>query len=338
MGMLFSFLFATVMQLLINISAMEVPEWCAICKHPVDSSASTLGEKGSLTINQASKSRKDSIHTVPGEKVHKDCRRQYCKPDQIAKDTKQEQSKPSTSSDRLVLRSSEEGFSFATDCFFCGRPAKFGWKRKKYDVLQVKAIGLKDTLLATCFERADSWSDTVKARIMHVHDLHAADAVYHQTCSVNFRTGKQMPMAQLASTEDSKRPKLGRPQIDERAVAFLEVARYLEENDDEQITIDHLIDLMEQKLANTAHEAYGYTHMKKRLQEHFGERIILTEINGKPNVVTFRTTARAVLHEYYKQQQQEENTTEEKMKLVQAAAKLIKEDIKPMKSIHLVMT
>ena len=59
-----------------------------------------------------------------------------------------------------------------------------------------------------------------------------------------------MPMAQLASTGDSKRPKLGSPQVDERTEAFLEVARYLEENDDEQITIDDLIDLMEQKLEN----------------------------------------------------------------------------------------
>ncbi len=90
-------------------SAMEVSECCAICTHPVDSSASTLGEKGSLAINQA---RKGSIHTVPGEKVHQDCRRNYCKPDQIAKDIKHEQSKLSTSSDRLVLRSSEEGVFF----------------------------------------------------------------------------------------------------------------------------------------------------------------------------------------------------------------------------------
>ena len=130
-------------------------------------------------------------------KKYKDCRRKYCNPDQIAKDTKQEESTPSTSSDRHLLRSSEGGFSFATDCFFCGRPAKLGRKRKKYDV---QTIGLKDTLLTTCYERADSLSDTVKARILHVHDLHAADAVYHQTCSVNFRPGKQMPMAQLAST------------------------------------------------------------------------------------------------------------------------------------------
>ena len=32
-----NFLLATVMQFLIYISAMEVPELCAICKHPVDS-------------------------------------------------------------------------------------------------------------------------------------------------------------------------------------------------------------------------------------------------------------------------------------------------------------
>ena len=45
-----------------------------------------------------------------------------------------------------ILRSSEGGGgSFATDCFFCGRQAKLGRKRKKYDVLQVKTIGLKDS-------------------------------------------------------------------------------------------------------------------------------------------------------------------------------------------------
>ena len=92
-------------------------------------------------------------------------------------------------------------------------------KKRKHDVLEVKTIGIKQTILKTCEERADSWSDVVKARILHVHDLHAADAVYHQTCSVNFRTKKQMPMAQLVK-EDFKRPKLGRPQDEKRAEAF----------------------------------------------------------------------------------------------------------------------
>ena len=120
------------------------------------------------------------------------------------------------------------------------------------------------------------------------------------------------------------------------AEAFLEVAQCLEENDDEQITINYLIDLMSQKLTDTNYEAYSYPHMKTKLQEQFGDKIILTEINGKPNVVTFRTTARVVLQDYYnkQQQQQEKNTAEEKIKLVQAAAKLIKEDVKAIKTSH----
>ena len=101
-------------------------------------------------------------------------------------------------------------------------------------------------LPASFQERADSWSDAVKAHILHVHNLHAADAVYHQACSVNFHTKMQMPTAQF-DTEASKRSKLGRLQEDKRIEAFLEVASYFDDNDDEQITINDLIDLMNQK-------------------------------------------------------------------------------------------
>ena len=174
----------------------------------------------------------------------------------------------------------------------------------------------------------------MKARILHVHDLHVAEAIYHQTCSVNFRTKKQMPKVQFA-TENFKRTKLGHPQDDNRAEAFLEVVSYLEDNDDEQITINDLIDLMNQKLANTDYDAYGYTYMKTGFQEHFGKRMVQTKINGKPDVITFRTTARVVLQDFYsKRQQEKENSAEEKIKLVQAAAKLTEEDIKAIGTSH----
>ena len=110
----------------------------AICKASVSTGvpSSTLKAKGSSTINQASETRKDSICTMPGEVVHQECRRKYCHPFQIAKDTNPKELMPSTSEGRPVLRSSKEDFSFKTDCFFCGRPAKLGRKRK-HDVLQV---------------------------------------------------------------------------------------------------------------------------------------------------------------------------------------------------------
>ena len=156
--------------------------------------------------------------------MNKDCRRTYSNPYQIAKDTRKEESKASTSSDTHVLMSSEEQFSFKIHC-----QAKFGRKRKTQDVFQVKTMELKDTLLAICHERADVWLDAVKARILHVHDLKAADAVYHHICSVNFRTNKQIPIVHnfMMNTEKSKKPKLGRSRDDEKTAAFLQVTMKL---------------------------------------------------------------------------------------------------------------
>ena len=44
-----------------------------------------------------------------------------------------------------------------------------------------------------CHERGDTWGDVVQARRLYVHDLHAADAVYHGGSSVNLRTKKEIP-------------------------------------------------------------------------------------------------------------------------------------------------
>ena len=97
--------------------------------------------------------------------------------------------------DAYSLRCKEGEFNFKSHCFFCGQLAKAGSKRKSSDILTVRTIEMKDTILAVCRERGDSWADSVQARILHIHDLHAADAVYHQIYSVNFRTKKQIPSA-----------------------------------------------------------------------------------------------------------------------------------------------
>ena len=56
--------------------------------------------------------------------------------------------------------------------------------------------------------------------------------------------------------------------------------------------------------------------MKNKLQEHCGERIIITEIN-KPNVVTFHSTAKAVLQDFYLQEEKKESDADvEKIRIV----------------------
>jgi len=124
-------------------------------------------------------------------------------------------------------------FNFKTDCFFCGELITFGKKRKSYDVLPVKSVKVNDTVLGIFLDRSDFWADAVQSRILSVHDLH----VYHKVCDVNFRTKKQIPAAHEHGMNTSKRAMVGCPKGKDRTEAFLEVTSYLEENDDEQITV-----------------------------------------------------------------------------------------------------
>lgn len=79
--------------------------------------------------------------------------------------------------------------------------------------------------------------------------------------------------------------------------AFLQIAKFLQE-DDEQITVK--FDLMNDFMADSENTAYSHTHMKARLKEHFcDQKFLITEINGKSNVVTFRSTAETILQEFH---------------------------------------
>ena len=77
--------------------------------------------------------------------------------------------------------------------------------------------------------------------------------------------------------------------------------------------------------------AYSAKYRKTKLKEYFGDRIIIAEINGKADVVTFLTTASTILQEYHKQRKDGLDTESEKMCIIETAAKLIKCDIKSIK-------
>ena len=75
-----------------------------------------------------------------------------------------------------------------------------------------------------CSERNDDWSGTIRARLMNVHDLPAAEAVYHETFNVNFRTKRQLP--QVYETDELpavKKRKVGRPQNGEKKTGFCKI-------------------------------------------------------------------------------------------------------------------
>ena len=254
----------------------------------------TLTQKGAAGINEASSKRTDDVSVNPGEKVHQDCRRDYCKLQNIKKalaQTADSQKNTVSEVKKIILRSAEQNFQFKTHCLFCAAPAKFDRKRKAHDICNVKTIGMKSTILDVWKERQDAWSHSVQARLLHVHDLHGADAIYHQSCSINFRTKKNIPSAFQQNKTSFKRKEIGRPQDEEANQAFLKVIKYLKDNVDEQLTIYYLVDLMKEYLKDSGADAYSRIHMKTKLQEFYGDKIIITNMNGKANVVTLRSTA-----------------------------------------------
>ena len=153
---------------------------------------SALGAKGCQDLLQASKERGGSIHPIAVDRVHKRCRKQYTKDLSIKRDNCNILKAVSP----LVLRSlrtQEFPVSFARDCFLCGQPAIYG-KRKwfKYEYYPVRTKDFQEKITEICISRNDAWSAKLKGRLEFSQALHASDALYHQQCSVNFRTRKDI--------------------------------------------------------------------------------------------------------------------------------------------------
>ena len=298
---------------------------CVFCEEPLSSgqTITTLRAKGCEGIAKANELRNSNITTVPGQAVHITCRKDFCSPTSIASARKREYSSTDSSNAPCVRRSKCPAFEYIENCLFCGNSAKYHGKEITHKLIRVRTMDFQNNIMQSCNERKDSWSEIVKGRIEYAQDLHAAYAVYHSICSTNFRTGKQIP--QQFMPEDMlqrKRLKYGRP-----SDAFTKVAGNLEANDEEQTTIHDIIHKMKEFLVDTDCEPYGFTYMKEQLQKYFGDKITITDIKGRSNVVTFRDTAFAIIQELYNQPK-DTNCDAEKLRLIETAAKLIKSDVK----------
>jgi hypothetical protein len=199
-------------------------------------------------------------------------------------------------------------------------------KKSNSDVFPVRTTDFQSTILAVCKTREDDWARTVFGRIQYAQDLHAADAIYHQECSVNFRTGKQI--SQAYSRADDIVSRHGKNPDLERAEAFTKVMAYLEANDDEQCTLSDLVDKMKEYLdvVGSTEKPYCAKYMKKKLEEHFGDGIVIAEVNGKTHVVTLCSNAANILRDYFNTNQQ--GTEDSKRSIIETTAKLIRADIK----------
>ena len=66
--------------------------------------------------------------------------------------------------------------------------------------------------------------------------------------------------------------------------------------------------------------------MKQKLQEYYGNKLLITEKVCAPNVVTFLPTTETIINNFYNENKRD-SIDDEKMRIIQTAAKLIKDDI-----------
>jgi hypothetical protein len=207
--------------------ALEMDEdgLCPLCGSAfsaVNDTVITLTTKGAAGINIATKKRKSNVPALKSQdKVHSKCRKDYTNHRKISLHLGViNQSKYNMISVR-TLRSSEDPFNSSLDCLFCGKRV-LGDQKSQFQTLKVG-----EEIANQCSRRNDSWSNKVMSRLNSIPDLHAADAIYHKCCSVNFRTGRDVPKEKILlmkldiATRLSNKAKSGRPENAVQLEAFL---------------------------------------------------------------------------------------------------------------------
>ena len=151
--------------------------------------------------------------------------------------------------------------------------------------------------------------------------------MYHHSCDVNFRTRRDVPMQHSTEPSASKRTKVGRPKNVHRQEAFLRMCAYFEDNDEEQLSLTDLANKMKKYLQDDDYVAYGNQYLKSKLLEHYGKSIFIAEGGRLSHIVTFREKTSEILRNYFNTPNGDDEETE-KRAIIEAAAKLIKSDIK----------
>ena len=307
---------------------------CAICAksvEDVDSEASvTLTQKGLNTLRQCSFDRSDvslyeHLAADPScVKVHVTCRRDYTNQKRISS-VSDDASELKHEVPIKKLRSSCDSFNWKTDCFYCGMPAISDSRHPDRVARSVAStLPLRTHVLEMCDERNDYWADQVRRRIESCIDLVAVEAVYHRSCCRTFNRVRQR-----TSHANQLPPSLpaGRPEDETKKEAFLQLCDWLESRTDGYL---HSVEELHQQMLQSGKnedEVYSVKNLKRQLMKHYGDHLTFAEVYGRKDVVCLRNMASFILNDKWHKERVEDVASESK-RIVEAAAKLIRAEIR----------
>lgn len=292
-------------------------DMCPLCGKSLDQGDFVQVSKGLDTILQSSFKRNDGVHKkIEGKqsiKVHKKCRKDYTRPSSIAAAVLSSKVSdtflPSTSTRQSV----GEEFDFKTNCFICGNSALVTSKTpadRRKDIRVVATLEIKKSFLEKCDERGDGWGEKVKARLLNVSDLVAPEARYHKACHKTFSSSEVGPVGRPATAESR----------------FSKLCDYIDHSDECQFTIRELQDLMSKITGEPG--TYSDLWLKKLLLKKYEDRILVSNVSGKKNIICLSDTAHRIIDSWYKDREIDKQA--ERLRIVMAAADIIKEDIQKM--------
>lgn len=130
----------------------------------------------------------------------------------------------------------------------------------------------------------------MSVRIQNEADLVAVKAIYHQQCNVNFRTGRKNPNSDVLAQK-------GAPVNSMLHDAFLQLVQFLESSDEPFSTSD----LNEKFQEFSGGDTYSVRHLKDKLIQHFGDRILFLSRNGLSDIVVLRETSDRIVIKSYEE-------------------------------------
>ena len=275
---------------------------CVICRTEIDKSHTvepwiTLTSKGVDTLRQYSIMRGDTLlqqYLLTKDcpiNAHVSCRKRYTNKRHLEQETSQNAAEDTRSK---CLRSVNI-FNWKQDCFLCGALSRDMHNSGRKDTSAVETLELKSTVLQVCEERNDSWATEVKGRLNTCSDLVAEEAIYHRDCLASFCMLRvRQSEANLASVGSSCAS--GRNEDAELRDAFNNMCLFLDSTGDELYTLCDLTDMMK-NMSESKEKTYSERHMKRKLEEFYGDHIFFASVSGRKNVICFRNMASCIINE-----------------------------------------
>jgi len=285
--------------------------FCLLCGENIRLNAKgyqCVGRKGLATINDFSRKYNElnpenpiPIHVFDeNEKkyVHEECRKMHSNNRRYEQMRKRKDETEFASAKKL--RSEVKHFSFRTDCYLCGKyvdqdKAKRFPNNVEYEFSRVMVLNVKETIMERCTQRrakhADEWADTVAQRLACTNDLPAEEAIYHRRCFQYFKSPSNFSLDEAPPNKRGRRS--GSVDAAKKS-AFLHVIEYLENNDDETITLDELHEIMEM---SSSGEVYSKKSLQRQLYAHYGDRVSITSSKQQPLIVTLTSNVKQLIQE-----------------------------------------